>query len=153
MENRNQDHRRLTDKLLKIITEQCVLLDNILAAQRHVRVVVRDKEWAALESALRDFDTLSDAFTAKEEEREEVLLSLGDAEVTERVREGMMAVRRRLTVSRIENAALNEYLKITQNFLEGVFDSVVENRAGKVYSRTGNMVHSRPERLVLDALL
>jgi hypothetical protein len=138
-----------TNKLLKIIAEQCVILDEILAIQKRIREVVLAKDWAALEAALSYFDNLSTAFAAKEAER--TLHSKFN--MNKQVRDALALVRWKLTMSRIENAALNEYLKVTTNFLQGVFNSVAENRTSKVYSRTGSIVHAQPERLVLDALL
>jgi hypothetical protein len=142
-----------TDKLLEIIAEQCIILDEILIAQKRIRDVVHAKDWPALEAAIAGFYALSKEFNAKESERQTVRNEHPASYESAEVRDGLLFVRRKLAVSRIENAALNEYLKITQNFLRGIFNSVAESRAGKVYSRKGAMVQSRPERLVLDTLL
>jgi hypothetical protein len=138
-----------TNKLLRIIAEQCIILDEILAAQKRIREAVLAKDWKALEAALSCFDTFSTAFAAKEAER----VTHSKFGMNKQIRDALALVRWKLTMSRIENDALNEYFKIITHFLQGVFNSVAENRTSKVYSRTGGIVHAQPERLVLDTLL
>jgi hypothetical protein len=142
-----------TDKLLGVIAEQCIILDEILATQKHIRDVVQAKDWTALEATLVAFDKRADEYAAKEDEFMALREAMSASDMTEQVRHGLTMVRRKLALSRIENDALNEYFKIITHFLQGVFNSVAENRTSKVYSRTGGIVRSQPERLVLDALL
>ncbi|MDR3284526.1 MAG: hypothetical protein LBS97_05050 [Treponema sp.] len=164
-----------TQQLLEIIAEQAALLDTIFGSQKKIREAVNAKNWERFECALSEYDRLSGQFTAKETERARFCASLsrrgiggaGSGETNdmfavldcipsqyrENVRAAFALVRRKLAVSRIENAALNEYLKITQNFLQGVFTTLTETRSNKVYSRTGGIVRAQPERLVLDRLL
>jgi phosphopantetheinyl transferase (holo-ACP synthase) len=157
-----------TQQLFEILAEQTAVLDAILEAQKNIRRVVNAKDWKQLERALANFDRLAGQFAVTEAKRAALCARISGAdesgglfavldripwEYRESLRDAFAQVRRKLAVSRIENAALNEYLKITQNFLQGVFTTLAENRSNKVYSRTGGIVRAQPERLVLDRLL
>ena len=63
------------------------------------------------------------------------------------------SVKQRLLASKIENKALNDYIKITTEFLQGVFDNVVPQRKTTVYSRTGSLVKNQPQSMILNTVL
>ena len=64
-----------------------------------------------------------------------------------------ISVKQKLLASKIENKALNDYIKITSEFLQGVFDKVVQNPKTTVYSRTGSLVKNQPKSMILNTVL
>jgi hypothetical protein len=162
---------RETQKLLEILADQTVLLDRILETQKKIKDVVNAKDWEGLGDTLAEFDKLAGDFPVKEAERNRLCAVITGRQEAgtpvdmfavldhipqaykESIRSGFMQIRRKLAVSRIENAALNDYLRITGNFLQGIFNHLTEKRTNTVYSRSGGIVRSQPDRLILDTLL
>ena len=52
----------------------------------------------------------------------------------------------------MEKKTLNDYIKITTDFLQGVFDNVVPQRKATVYSRTGALVKNQPQSMILNMM-
>lgn len=67
--------------------------------------------------------------------------------------EAFHQVRQKLAVSKIENDVLNEYIRITQNFLQGVFESVLPQRRNMRYSPEGTVVKMQPQSVVVDTVI
>lgn len=157
--------------LLEIMASQSELLDRILLEQKIVHSAVTAKDWESLETSLYRLNNLSSSFAMLEDDRlkqcgllanyyglpeEEInlykIVACLPIEDRKSVLESYQTVHQKLTFSKIKNNALNDYIRITREFLQGVFDSVIPQRRNVVYSRTG-IVKSEPERLVLDTLL
>ena len=62
-------------------------------------------------------------------------------------------IKRLLISSKIENQSINDYIKITQGFLEGIFDSVLPQRKNVLYTKNGAIVKRQPESIVLNTVL
>ena len=69
------------------------------------------------------------------------------------VKETLHQVRRKLSVSKVENDALNDYIRITKDFLQEVFDSVIPKNRNTVYSNTGSVIKPVPENLLINTVL
>ena len=85
---------------------------------------VTEKNWMHLESCMAQLQVLSDRFVELESSRialSENIVLAGDRDIAP----VLTQVRGKLQKSKIENHALNEYIKTTRKFLQGVFDSVV----------------------------
>ena len=74
-------------------------------------------------------------------------------EVRPMVREVLHQVRRKLSASKVENDALNDYIRITKDFLQEVFDSVIPKNRNTVYSSSGSVVKPVPENLLINTVL
>lgn len=129
-------------ELIAVMQKENTLLDVILEQQSVLHDCVAKKDWAYLEDAMTNLQALSDEFAELEDAR--TALS-GDASLASDAdcAPVLSEVRGKLQKSKIENHALNEYIKTTRKFLQGVFDSVVPQRRNTLYSRTGKIV--RPE--------
>lgn len=129
-------------ELIAVMQKENKLLDIILEQQSALHECVAKKDWAHLEDAMTNLQALSDEFVELEDAR--TALS-GDAALASDAdcAPVLSEVRGKLQKSKIENHALNEYIKTTRKFLQGVFDSVVPQRRNTLYSRTGKIV--RPE--------
>ena len=139
-------------RLLLIMQEESALLDTILAQQSVLHVCVTSRKWDELEEAMSRLQALSDTFTELEEERMTLSERINLA-VESDIAPVMQQVRSKLIKSKVENTALNEYIKMTRRFLQGVFDSVVPQRRNTLYSRTGEIVKPELSSIVVNQVI
>ena len=157
--------------LLAILTAQNQVLDSIIELQKLVRQAVTEKNWVDLETSLFKLKELTDSFTQMEAKREELCCQICGVsgsqqvpgmhqvstmlpdEVRPMVREVLHQVRRKLSASKVENDALNDYIRITKDFLQEVFDSVIPKNRNTVYSSSGSVVKPVPENLLINTVL
>ena len=157
--------------LLAILTAQNQVLDSIIELQKLVRQAVTEKNWVDLETSLFKLNELTDSFTQMEAKREELCCQICGVsgsqqvpgmhqvstmlpdEVRPMVREVLHQVRRKLSATKVENDALNDYIRITKEFLQEVFDSVIPKNRNTVYSSSGSVVKPVPENLLINTVL
>ena len=157
--------------LLAILTAQNQVLDSIIELQKLVRQAVTEKNWVDLETSLFKLNELTDSFTQMEAKREELCCQICGVsgsqqvpgmhqvstmlpdEVRPMVREVLHQVRRKLSATKVENDALNDYIRITKDFLQEVFDSVIPKNRNTVYSSSGSVVKPVPENLLINTVL
>ncbi len=133
------------EKLYSVMKKQSDILDEILIEQDLVRKSVISRDWDTLQKSLNTIDDYSSAFCSLECERETYS---DESSFPELRRE----VKTKLLKSKIENDSLNEYLRITNDFLQGLFDNVIPNRRNVLYCKTG-ILKNQPECMVLNAVL
>ena len=154
-------------KLKTVLVSQDNLLSEIYDTQKKLRKSVNERDWDELQYHLVSFDALSNKFSKLENERIECFEYFGlkdgafinslnnkiAKESINDIQELYNSVKQRLLASKIENKALNDYIKITTDFLQGVFDNVVPQRKATVYSRTGALVKNQPQSMILNTVL
>ena len=139
-------------KLITIMQEESALLDTILQQQSVLHLCVTKRKWDGLETATTHLQALSDTFTELEKQRAE-LASRVNTSSEDELAPVLQQVRSKLLKSKVENSALNEYIKMTRRFLQGVFDSVVPQRRNTLYSRTGEIVKPELSSLILNQVI
>ena len=139
-------------KLISVMQEESALLDTILEQQSVLHLCVTERRWDELETTTANLQALSDTFTELEQKRVALTahISVGSEDDLAPV---LRQVRSKLLKSRVENNALNEYIRMTRRFLQGVFDSVVPQRRNTLYSRTGEIVKPELSSLVLNQVI
>lgn len=156
-----------TQQLYNTLISQNELLATMLVCQKAIRESVTKKNWEALESSMVTMNDLAAQFSLLEESREELcgyfhpenpndmyaVSSKLPPVFKKPVIEIFHQVRQKLAVSKIENDSINEYIRITKDFLQGVFDNVIPQRRNTLYSRTGVILKSQPESLVFNTYL
>ncbi len=148
----NQDIIEIKQNLISVMQEESLLLDTILQQQELLHKCVKERNWKELEDNISNLQSLSDKFAQLENER----ISLSDKidMVKDKDVSPVLAlVRGKLQKSKIENKVLNEYIKTTRKFLQGVFDDVVPQRRNTLYSRNGSIVKPGLNSLVLNQIL
>ena len=154
-------------KIKSVLVSQDKLLSEIYDSQKKIRESVNERDWDELQYNLSSFNALSNKFSELESERLECFeyfglkdgASLNSAkkniskETMSDIQQLYSSVKQRLLASKIENKALNDYIKITTEFLQGVFDNVVPQRKTTVYSRTGALVKNQPQSMILNTVL
>ena len=139
-------------ELIAVMQQENELLDVILEQQTVLHECVTGKDWMRLESCMANLQVLSDKFVELESER--TALSENVSMASDRdIAPVLTEVRGKLQKSKIENHALNEYIKTTRRFLQGVFDSVVPQRRNTLYSRTGAIVRPELSSVVLNQMM
>ena len=126
--------------LLAILTSQNEMLDSMIELQKLVRQAVTEKNWVDLDTTLFKLNELTENFTQLEAKREELCCQIcgvsGSQPVPSMhqvstmlpedlrpvVKDVLHQVRRKLSVSKVENDALNDYIRITKEFLQEVFE-------------------------------
>lgn len=164
------DKKAATD-LLAILTSQNQVLESIIEMQKLVRKAVTEKQWVDLDTNLFKLNELTENFTQMEAQREELCCQIcgvsGSQQVPDMhqvstklpddirpaVKDVLHEVRRKLSASKVENDALNDYIRITKDFLQEVFDSVIPKNRNTVYSNTGSVVKPVPENLLINTVL
>ncbi len=163
----NERIRCASQDLYKILVSQNEVLGAIIVQQQIVRSAVTGKDWNQLQDAVAEVNKLSKVFTSLESKRIEksiklspknpddifVVSSFASDELKKCIIETFHQVRQKLVVSKIENDAINEYIRITQEFLQGVFDNVLPQRRNKLYSSTGKVIKNQPKSVILNAIV
>lgn len=154
-------------KLNEILIKQNEMLTVILAEQRLIREAVTNRDWERLDAAIHRIQVLSDEFTSLESERLTTVFNfignetldvyqiahLFSYDLRQTVLENFRMMRQKLAVSKIENDTISEYIRITKDFLQSVFDNAVPQARNTVYSAKGNIVKTMPESIILDQLM
>ena len=162
-----EEPQSATQYAYQILLNQNAVLAEIITQQRILRTAVTAKDWKQVERAGFEVNALAERFSYLENERMQVfkqLCSEKPDDIFEVARdlppafrrpviEAFHQVRQKLAVSKIENEALNEYIRITQNFLQGVFEYVLPQRRNTLYSSAGAVVKVRPESVVLNTVI
>lgn len=157
--------------LLAILTSQNEMLDSMIELQKLVRQAVTEKNWVDLDTTLFKLNELTENFTQLEAKREELCCQICGVsgsqpvpsmhqvstmlpeDVRPVVKDVLHQVRRKLSISKVENDALNDYIGITKEFLQEVFDSVIPKNRNTVYSSTGSVIKPVPENLLFNTVL
>ena len=154
-------------KIKSVLVSQDKLLSEIYDSQKKIRESVNERDWDELQYNLSSFNALSNKFSELENERlkcfeyfgfkDGASLNTTDKNISKEtlndIQQLYNSVKQRLLASKIENKALNDYIKITTEFLQGVFDNVVPQRKTTVYSRTGSLVKNQPQSMILNTVL
>lgn len=154
-------------ELNKILAKQNDLLTVILTEQRLIRETVTKRDWEQLNAAIYRIQLLSDEFSVLEESRVQVIKSFTgndtldvyqishffSSDLRQSLLENFRLMRQKLAVSKIENDSISEYIRVTKDFLQTVFDTAVPQARNTVYSNKGNIVKTLPESVILDQLL
>lgn len=154
-------------KIKSVLVSQDKLLSEIYDTQKKLRESVNERNWDELQYHLASFNALSNKFSELENERlkcfeyfgfkDGASLNTTDKNISKEtlndIQQLYNSVKQRLLASKIENKALNDYIKITTEFLQGVFDNVVPQRKTTVYSRTGSLVKNQPQSMILNTVL
>ena len=162
-----EEPQSATQYAYQILLNQNAVLAEIITQQRILRTAVTAKDWKQVERAGFEVNALAARFSYLENERMQVfkqLCSEKPDDIFEVARdlppafrrpviEAFHQVRQKLAVSKIENEALNEYIRITRNFLQEVFDSVLPQRRNTLYSSAGTVVKVQPESVVLNTII
>ena len=157
--------------LLAILTSQNELLDTMIQMQKLVRQAVTEKNWVDLDNSLFKLNELTEVFTQLESKREELCCQICGVSGSQQVpgmhqvstmlpedlrpvvKDVLHQVRRKLSASKVENDALNDYIRITKEFLQEVFDSVIPKNRNTVYSSSGSVIKPVPENLLINTVL
>ena len=164
------DKKAATD-LLAILTSQNEMLDSMIELQKLVRQAVTEKNWVDLDTTLFKLNELTENFTQLEAKREALCCQICSVsgsqpvpsmhqvstmlpeDVRPLVKDVLHQVRRKLSISKVENDALNDYIGITKEFLQEVFDSVIPKNRNTVYSSSGSVIKPVPENLLINTVL
>ena len=155
-----------SEKLKTVLKEQYSVLSEIYDTQKKIRENVNERDWNELQNLIYSFNSLSEKFNLLEIERLECFDYFGikdgaglsstnnkfAKESVGDIQDLYISVKQKLLASKIENKALNDYIKITSEFLQGVFDKVVPNPKTTVYSRTGSLVKNQPKSMILNTV-
>jgi len=141
------------DTLNDILTKEEVLLDAIISVQKDIRRDVTARDWVTLENHIELLGTLSSDFQMFEEKRNKTAQIGLKKEKTDYLAGNQLyhEVHQKLIRSKVENDALNTYIQVSRNFLQGVYDRVIPQRRNTLYSPRG-IVRSQPESMFLNTL-
>ncbi len=163
----NEKVKHISQDLCTTLVSQNELLGAIIVQQHIVRSAVTSRNWIQLQDAVNEVNKLSKEFAHLEAKRivkcsklnpknPDDIYTVANAapfEFKKCIIENFHQVRQKLVISKIENDAINEYIRITQEFLQGVFDNVLPQRRNKLYSSTGKVIKNQPKSVILNAIV
>lgn len=132
--------------IFDILTKESTLMDTILELQKHVHTAVIERNWMELEKNMSKMQDCTVDFITLDTKRDSMMngnLSIEEHNL-------MKTVQAKLIRSKIENSALNDYVKISNGFVQNVIENVVPQRRNVVYSRNGSLVKKQPQSIVLN---
>lgn len=159
-------------QIIEVLFEQQDLILVLRKVQKAVRQAVNEKNWELMESSLDSISAISDSFSNLEEMRLELLMEIPSfvyeagediyqvagffmPKIKNVMIETYRSIRQEVTASKVENDSLTEYIRVSKDFLQGVFDTVVPQRRNVVYTRKGlkaKIMKSQPTSLILNEL-
>jgi len=142
----------IKQQLLEVMEEESRMLDIILSQQSLVHNKVKSKDWSDIEATMDKLQSLSDDFVELEMKRSRLSEGINLASEKD-LAPVLRQVRGKLLKSKVENKALNEYIKTTRKFLQGVFDSVVPQRRSTLYGRSGQIIKPEMSSIVVNQVI
>lgn len=139
------------NEFLTILNNEEKVLDAI--SQQHVllKKAVNEKNWEDLNKVISAMNNLSTEFQTLDAERD-VIQNEMKAEELQPYFEKISVLRSKLLKCKIENEAFSKYVNITKDFIQGVIENAIPQRRSKVYSKTGQIVQSQPQSVILSRL-
>lgn len=152
--------------LYDILADEYDVLSHIHEEQQITRKAVGKRDWDMLQNSIGKTDELSQKFAQLESDRVLCFGAFGcpggndiyqiipklPRRFKQSIPDLFHQIRRKLIVSKIENDSMNDYIRITRGFLQGVFDAVSAQRRTTIYSRDG-VVRNKPESMVVNTVL
>ena len=158
--------RKSSKELYKTLCYQNSLLEKIYEKQKIVRNSVVKKDWETLQKTIDIITPMSQEFNDLETTRVSISLKITDNaddiyNLVKKVPTDMkiplitsfQTMKRALLASKIENNAISEYVRVTQDFMQKVFDEVLPQRRTKVYSSKGEVIKHIPTSVILDTIV
>lgn len=132
--------------LTKILLQEDELMDLILDTQFNIYQAVKERNWFTLEEGISKMQDYSSQFISLEDSRN----SIQQKKLTEQEHKLVKQIQSKLKKSKIANTTLNDYVKITRNFVQNILDNVVPQRRNVLYSKDGTIVKQQPVSVVLN---
>lgn len=133
-----------------ILKEEDITLTAMLKYQADMKKAVIEKNWESLTASVDKINALSESFVSIDGERDLIQDVLKSEEIIN-FKPKLNELRQGLLKFKIQNEALNKYVNITRDFVQGVIENAIPQRTSKVYSRTG-IVQKQPMSVVLNQL-
>ena len=130
----------------QILQKEDDLIENILESQVCVREAVKVRNWIDLEKNIVKMQEYATEFINLDNLREQS----DKSNISEEDHILMKQIQSKLMKSKIVNSALNDYIKISRGFVQGVFDNVLSKRKNVVYSKNGSVVKTLSDSVVLN---
>ncbi len=134
----------------EILNQEDEVLSSVISLQNELRCAVKNKDWAELMKVISDINLSMDRFNNLDEQREAAAVYAKSDEIETKAL--LAKVRGKLVRVRAENKALSEYINITRNFVRGIIDSALPQSRAKVYGRSGKILQTQPDSVVVNTL-
>ncbi len=134
----------------EILSQEDEVLSSVISLQSELRSAVKNKDWAELMKVISDINLSMDKFNNLDAQREAAVVYAKTDEIETKTL--LAEVRGKLVRVRAENKALSEYINITRNFVRGIIDSALPQSRAKVYGRSGKILQTQPDSVVVNTL-
>lgn len=124
------------------------LISEIVLIQRNIHDAVLTKSWETLTALVNNMNEASTDFNNIDSQRDAIQCKMTAAELKQ-FSNKLLLLRSKLSQSKIENKALNDYISITRGFISGVLDKATT----KTYSRYGQIVQKQPVSVLVSTNL
>lgn len=124
------------------------LISEIVLIQRNIHDAVLTKSWETLTVLVNNMNEASTDFNNIDRQRDAIQSKMSAVELKP-FSNKLLLLRSKLSQSKIENKALNDYISITRGFISGVLDKATT----KTYSRYGQIVQKQPVSVLVSTNL
>jgi hypothetical protein len=150
---------------------QTALFEIVLAEETLMRVSIRERDWIALERALKAVEALEQELTGIETEREGLFRSLlaeegmpADASfyhfaatlppaIRDDLTEGYRILKYKALAARASGAGIARYLSETKDLLGSIMEELFPQKRARIYDRRGARREPEMRSVVLDRSL
>ncbi|MCR4953827.1 MAG: hypothetical protein K6A43_07110 [Treponema sp.] len=140
-----------TKEFESILNKEEEILVQFAEKQVLLRKAVVEKNWESLLKVMSEINLLSDTFQPLDEKRAELAKNMSKEQLAP-YSEQLFKLRRMLVKCKVENQALGEYVKITKNFMDNVFEKAVPSAGTKTYSRNGTIRKPQPQSVIVNQM-
>ena len=141
------------NELLSVIAKQDETLDSILKLQNKMHECIVQRKWIELSAVINELNQKSDEFVKYDEIRQQYSDSMKELYSSKEIQKALTNVKSKLIKSKIENQALSQYVKSTQNFISGVIEKCVPQSRNTLYTRTGAIRKPSVSSLLVNTTL
>ena len=132
-----------------LLNEEDDILTSLVEKHDLMHKCVKEKDWEQLLSVTSEINVLYEAFQEIDTSRDFIQSVLKVSELQPYF-EKIGLLRSKLLKCKIENQALSKYVNVTREFIQGIVENALPQSGSKVYSKTGKIVQSRPQSVVLN---
>jgi len=132
-----------------VLRDEEFILNSVIEKQLMLKTTVINKDWENLTKTIAQINELSNSFVEADEKRNAVQEQLKTEELKPYF-EQLRNLRSKLLRCKIENQSLSKYINITREFIQEVIGKAMPGTGSKVYSKSGKILQTQPQSVVLN---
>lgn len=133
----------------EVLKNEELILNSVIEKQLMLKTTVINKDWENLTKTIAQINELSNSFVQVDEARNALQEQLKTEELKPYF-DQLRNLRSKLLKCKIENQSLSKYINITREFIQEVIGKAMPGTGSKVYSKSGKILQTQPQSVVLN---